>query len=273
MRQAHDAELIDLSKNPSGRYEVRVRDVTREPAPAVPVSSPEPEQELDADEPPQPESSAPPPPYSTPGSTTPAGIPSRSARFRRGSRGPRPASPGVPKVGVVEVDPTFRPRIEMIPVKPPVAGSGAPPQQSHPSFEGPNRSGHGGGEERPPRGRGGRGRGGRGRDGGGARERGERDHGSGGDREGGHAHRGGRGRGGRGRQPRNGESHGGFNQRDRESHREVRSELPASTSRGPESAALPTAPAPASSPRPAPAPEPEGESFWSRVKRGLIGGE
>ncbi|HTR22081.1 MAG TPA: NYN domain-containing protein [Gemmatimonadales bacterium] len=280
LRQAHDAELIDLSKNQAGRYEVRVRDVApAEPAPAVPVHTPEPEPEHDQDEPPQPQSSAPPPPYST--GSAPAGIPARGARFRRGSRGPRPASPGVPKVGVVEVDPTFRPRIETILAKPPVSGPpGAPPQTSRSSLDSPSRPG--GTDERPSRNRGGRGRGGRGH------ERGERDHGQGGgtsgaggggDREGGHARRGGRGRGGRGRQPRNGESHGGFSHREREPQRggEARPEMPSSSrinpGVAPAASPVPPAPAPAPAPRPAPAVEPDGESFWSRVKRGLIGGE
>ena len=274
LRQAHDAELIDLSKNQSGRYEVRVRDTATEPpapppAEAEPVRAPEHEPELDADEPPQPESSAPPRPYSTPGTSTPAGIPSRSARFRRGSRGPRPAAPGVPKVGVVEVDPTFRSRIEMIPAKPPVSsGSGGPAHPSHSSFEGGGGgsgrgSGGGGGggrgsDDRPRRGRGGRGRGGRAGNG---RERGEHSGGSGGDREG-HSRRGGRGgRGGGG---------GGGGGREQQHHREA---PPSSPTYAPHSEAAPASPPPAPAPRPAPAPEPDGESFWSRVKRGLIGGE
>src|SRR2546430_17444145 len=67
---------------------------------------------------PMPTSSAPPPPYSTPSSSAP-GIPMRSPRFRRGSRGGghRPgAGGGIPeilKIGVVEVDPNFRPRGDM----------------------------------------------------------------------------------------------------------------------------------------------------------------
>src|SRR5437879_1432719 len=109
LRKAHDREIVDLSKEEDGGYRVKLRGESM-PAPAsdpaalapppalVPVSEEE-------DEPPQPESSAPPPPYSsgTPGAG-PA-IPSRSARFRRGSKGPRIASPspGVPKIGVVEV--------------------------------------------------------------------------------------------------------------------------------------------------------------------------
>src|SRR5439155_949289 len=47
-----------------------------------------------------------------------AGIPARSARFRRGSRGLRVPPPEVQKIGVVEVDPNFKPRIELIPARP-----------------------------------------------------------------------------------------------------------------------------------------------------------
>jgi len=46
-------------------------------------------------------------------SSKPGGIPMRSARFRRGSRGgarPGASAPEIPKIGVVEVDPNFRPR-------------------------------------------------------------------------------------------------------------------------------------------------------------------
>jgi len=77
-------------------------------APRPVLSAPTPEVE-DEDDIPMPTSSAPPPPYST--SSTQGGIPMRSARFRRGSRGGarRPGAGGVPeipKIGVVEVDPT-----------------------------------------------------------------------------------------------------------------------------------------------------------------------
>ncbi|HXO85501.1 MAG TPA: NYN domain-containing protein, partial [Gemmatimonadales bacterium] len=68
---------------------------------------------------PMPASSAPPPPYSTPGST-PGGVPMRSARFRRGSRGGgarRGSAPEIPRIGVVEVDPNFRPRGDVLPPK------------------------------------------------------------------------------------------------------------------------------------------------------------
>src|SRR6059058_2947034 len=103
LRQAHDRELIDLAKEDDGAYTVKVRDAA-----------------TDADEaldPPMPESSA--PPSMRPGASPAGGIPSRSARFRRGSRGPRVSPPDIPKIGVVEVDPNFKPRIELLPPKHP----------------------------------------------------------------------------------------------------------------------------------------------------------
>jgi len=189
---------------------------------------------------PMPTSSAPPPPYSTPSPSGP-GIPMRSPRFRRGSRGGAPrggaATPDIPRIGVVEVDPNFRPRGDVLPPKAP-----APP--AGPSDSGPERG------ERGPRG-GGRGaRGGGGRDRGRGEERGER-----GER-GGRGRRG--GRGGRGRGPRRFESEGN----------DVHDARPASP---------PASAAPSEPPTPPPAvnrateSEP-GESFWSKVKRGLTGG-
>src|SRR6266700_3303137 len=93
-----------------------------QPAPQE-VEAPKPDVE-EEDDIPMPTSSAPPPPYSKPGST--GGVPMRSARFRRGSRGgARPgggAPPEIPKLGVVEVDPNFRPR-----------GDGLPPRPSSPA--------------------------------------------------------------------------------------------------------------------------------------------
>src|SRR3989475_2314619 len=120
------------------------------------------------------------PPALRPASATPSrgGVPSRSARFRRGSRGPRVAPPEIPKIGVVEVDPNFKPRIELIPARPLAnepAGTEAPPKA--PIEE--NR------RERGGRGRGGRGRRGGGGGGGGPRgddatSRGDRERGGGG---------------------------------------------------------------------------------------------
>ncbi len=254
LRQAQDAELIDLTRDEEGAYAVRVRqeDAVAEPAPP-PAREPaarsnEPEEE----EPPMPTSSAPPPPYShvpTPGGV----VPVRSARFRRGSRGPRPAAPGVPKVGVVEVDPNFRSRVESI-----------PPRQSPPTVSESPVQGGGRNDERPRRDRGergGRGRGGRGGSGGRAREGGEaRESHEGRDARGGadpsdrppRGRRGGRGRGGRGRGERNGEERG-----------EPMVARPA---------APPLAPTPTHTPS-SPAHKEEGDSFWTKVKRGLIGGE
>ncbi|MGH7538478.1 MAG: NYN domain-containing protein, partial [Gemmatimonadales bacterium] len=115
LRQAHDAELIDLSRDEEGAYAVRLRHESEEgkaPPPIGPVRRAA-EEEEEA-EPPMPASSAPPRPYSQPAAPV-GGVPVRSARFRRGSRGPRPAAPDVPRVGVVEVDPTFRSRVELMP--------------------------------------------------------------------------------------------------------------------------------------------------------------
>src|SRR5213078_837180 len=124
LRQAHDRELIDLAKEDDGAYTVKLRDAT----PASEPSQVEPAAVTDADEaldPPMPESSA--PPSMRPAYLPAVGIPSRSARFRRGSRGPRVAPPEIPKIGVVEMDPNFKPRIELLPPKPePVVDNSAP---------------------------------------------------------------------------------------------------------------------------------------------------
>src|SRR3989475_3165220 len=150
LRQAHDRELIDLAKEDDGAYTVKLRDATPSaaPPPAEPAAVTDADEALD---PPMPESSA--PPSMRPVNAPVAGIPSRSARFRRGSRGPRVAPPEIPKIGVVEMDPNFKPRIELLPPKPePVVGDSAP------------TGAPAGDDER--RERGGRGRGGRGRRGG-----------------------------------------------------------------------------------------------------------
>src|SRR5215510_4185841 len=220
LRQAHDAELIDLSRDDEGAYEVRVRQ--EDAAEAAPTPAPEPVRETRAAheeeeeyEPPQPASSAPPPPYSQQSAES-RGMPMRSARFRRGTRptaGSRAAAgrrkpaaaPDVPRVGVVEVDPNFRSRVERMPPR----GEPAAPAASEPPSTGSGRSD----EDRPRRERGGRGRGGRGRGRGGNREgrkgNGGQGHGgyegregregrSGGEGERSRGRRGGRGRGGRG---------------------------------------------------------------------------
>jgi uncharacterized protein (TIGR00288 family) len=198
----------------------------------------------DEDDIPMPTSSAPPPPYSTPGST--GGIPMRSARFRRGSRGgARPGSggapPEIPKIGVVEVDPNFRPRGDVLPPRP---SSPTPPAGSV--------------EERGERGE----RSGRGR---GARDRGRAENGGGerGER-GGRGRRG--GRGGRGRGPRRFESESSESTNNR--GRPVQSQSPEHS----EPSTLPPTPPPP--PTPTKGAEAEaGESFWSKVKRGLTGSE
>jgi uncharacterized protein (TIGR00288 family) len=249
LRQAHDADLIDLSRDEGGAYSVRVRpeDEARPAAAATPPREPR-EEDVEENEPPMPTSSAPPPPYSQPG-TPLGGVPARGGRFRRGSRGPRPASPGVPRVGVVEVDPTFRPRTEPVPSRP------APPGGSDSSGRGHDD------DERPRRERGGRGRGGRGR-GGRGREGGEGGEGGGGGERSPRGRRGGRGRGGRG------ERNGGLRERGE----------PLASHRPP--VETPVSAPPSQPVRPPQPPQPsnphdkdEGDSFWSRVKRGLIGGE
>src|SRR6266850_510310 len=175
---------------PAAQEEKPVSDEIETPGPVL--SAPTPDME-DEDDIPMPTSSAPPPPYST--SSTQGGIPMRSARFRRGSRGGarRPGAGGVPEIptiGVVEVDPNFRPRGDVVAPKPP-AGQSSPTVPSS-----------GSGQERGERGERGGGRGGRGgRDRGPRAENGER--GERGER-GGRGRRG--GRGGRGRGPRRFES-------------------------------------------------------------------
>ncbi len=220
---------------------------TELPRPVFSTPAPDVEEEDDM---PMPTSSAPPPPYSTP--STPGGIPLRSARFRRGSRGGarRPGTggsvPEIPKIGVVEVDPNFRPRGDVLPPRQPI---GQPSPTAPASGSGPERGERGG--------RGG-GRGGRG-----ARDRGPRGE-NGGERErGGRGRRG--GRGGRGRGPRRFESEqtDTTNNDARPVHTQTseRVETPTFT------------PPPPPLPAPAKLTESEpGESFWSRVKRGLTGG-
>jgi uncharacterized protein (TIGR00288 family) len=265
LRQAHDAELIDLSRDEGGSYSVRVRpeDEARPPV----ASTPPKEEEAEENEPPMPTSSAPPPPYSQPG-TPLGGVPARGGRFRRGSRGPRPASPVVPRVGVVEVDPNFRPRTEPVSSRPaPQGGSDAPGSgRGHDDEDRPRR-------ERGGRGRGGRGRGGRGREGGEGGEGGGGGGSGGGSGGGGErsprGRRGGRGRGGRGRSDeRGGERNGGV----RERGEPIAGHRPPAVA--PESAppSQPSRPPQPSQPS-APLHKDEGDSFWSRVKRGLIGGE
>lgn len=223
------------------------------PRPVVSAPTPDTEEEDDI---PMPTSSAPPPPYSTP-STTPGGIPMRGARFRRGSRGggrrPGPGGgvPEIPKIGVVEVDPNFRPRGEVLP--------SAPRTPVTPST--PNGPSAGSGQERGERGGRSGGRGGRG-----GRERGRGENGERGER-GGRGRRGGRGGRGRGGGPRRFES-----ESSEITNNSVRplSEQPPPPEPAERPAASPPSPPPATPA--APAGSDAGESFWSKVKRGLTGG-
>ena len=224
------------------------------PEPPAATVKPTPDLAEEEDDIPMPASSAPPPPYSTPGSQP--GFPARSARFRRGSRGGAPrgkaGTPDIPRIGVVEVDPNFRPRGDTLSPR----QSAGQESSSNPTGPTQERGERGPRSERGERGeRGehsGRGRGGRGRGRGGENgERGER---------GGRGRRG--GRGGRGRGPRRFEVEPGGGE-------------PASPSSNRMSESTPTHSEP---PPPPPAPQPPadsadaGESFWSRVKRGLTGG-
>ncbi len=265
LRQAHDRELIDLAKEDDGAYSVKLRDAT--PAPPPPPVSPA--AVTDADEaldPPMPDSSAPP---SARPSPPVGGIPARSARFRRGSRGPRVTPPEIPKIGVVEVDPNFKPRIELLPPTMP-----APPPSPSLPLGAPIAPDEDRGDRREERGRGGRGRGGerpRGRQGGDAGARGEREPSDRSERDerGGRSRRGGRGRGGRGRGRSGGGGGGGGGAgggADRVERRDAEESRP--TAREHTSPSPPIA-----APQP-PADEPDAgnESFWSKVKRGLTGG-
>ncbi|HEU5259822.1 MAG TPA: NYN domain-containing protein [Gemmatimonadales bacterium] len=265
LRQAHDAEIIDLSKEEDGAYAVKLRDERSAAAalePAEPVAAGDFD---DANDPPMPASSAPPSmrPEAPPTRGGVGGVPSRSARFRRGSRGPRVAPPEIPKIGVVEVDPNFKPRIELIPVRP-VAPE---PMGTESHLPAPAPA-----EDDRREQSGGRGRGGRGRRGGsgrsqsaesaGERELGERE-------RSGRGRRGGRGggRGGRGRSGGEG----------RTADERTGAQAPAPPPPPPPPPSAPLGPATArESERPAPEPAGEGEgggeSFWSKVKRGLTGG-
>jgi uncharacterized LabA/DUF88 family protein len=272
LRQAHDAEIIDLSKEEDGGYQVRLRG------------------ESGAND----ES-----PATAPAGETSGGA-ARSTRFRRGSRGSRPTpAPESGGTAMAEQEPrplspeeaaasyeaagtdaevplppgvTSRPDLEGTP---PMhdgrsirgrrgRGRGLPrPSGAEPSGEGrgpetgprTDRPFQGAREDRPHRGTG------QGRRG--DPQRGERDRN--GDAEGPRRRRrGGRGRGGR-------ESHDGFEGRGSRDARESRGRPPAErggsrSTPAPEAASSPPAPPPRQ-----PAPASEGESFWTRVKRGLIG--
>jgi uncharacterized protein (TIGR00288 family) len=205
----------------------------------APASTPDLEEEDDI---PMPASSAPPPPYSQQQNKPGGGPPRSGGRFRRGSRGgnrPGQPVPEIPRIGVVEVDPNFRPRVE------PTSNAPTPPTVGGQS-ERPERGERERGERGERAGRGGRGRGrGRGSENGDRGDRGER----------GRGRRGGRGRG-RGPRRFEVESNEPVTQAANEAPEPVRSEP-----------SEPPAP-----PQPPTAEPADGESFWSKVKRGLTGG-
>jgi uncharacterized protein (TIGR00288 family) len=258
LRQAHDAEIIDLSKEPDGAYEVRLR-AGPEAGPAGAAAEVRAGAAEETGGEPEPVASAAPGAAGQPAAAA-GGIPSRSARFRRGSRGPRVPPPAIPKVGVVEVDPNFKPRFELIPPRPAAEPVPSAPQPGPVREEEPEERAERG---RGARGRGGRGsrgtRGGRGRRGGGGEERGSPAADVGPGAEGGERsrrRRGGRGRGGR-----------------------TRTGLGAVSEVGAPPAPPSAQPAPTPRAAAAEAPEEQGEggessseSFWTKVKRGLIGG-
>jgi uncharacterized protein (TIGR00288 family) len=232
LRQAHDAGVIELSKDENGADLVRLR--AERPSETPPS--------IDASTEPEAESAA---------SAVAGAVPARSGRFRRGSRGARLTPPEAPKVGVVEVDPNFKPRMELLPTRP-EPPTPAPTNTSASTSASRSEEERGGRSDRPRRGRGRRG--GSGRRGQTTREGGERE---------GERRPSGRGRGG---QARSEQTRGGFDE-ERES----------GTARAPVADAAPPAPAPSPAVAPVPkaapaAPESEGDSFWTRVRRGLTGG-
>ncbi len=257
LRKAHDAEIIDLSKEDDGAYAVKLREE------AVRRTQRLPERQADRQPEAMPEpvvdAAARPVPEGQPAGGAAPLVPARSARFRRGSRGgaPRAGAPEVPKIGVVEVDPNYTPppRQEFVPARPvadPISRPAPSAPVAPPQGERPERDDRSEGRDSRGRRRGGRGGRGRRADGG-DRERADRPPRS--DR----GPREERSEGERGRSRRGG---GGGRGRDR----------------GTSDDAPRGEPGPAPEPKAAPASKPpaatesEGEGFWSRVKRGLTGG-
>ncbi|HUL02566.1 MAG TPA: NYN domain-containing protein [Gemmatimonadales bacterium] len=275
LRQAHDAEIIDLSKVDDGAYAVKLR----ESAAAPEVEAGPPAESVPMDDT---VGAAPASPATGPGAT-PAGVPSRSARFRRGSRGGRVPPPEIPRIGVVEVDPNFKPRVDLTPAKRPSAEpgmAGTPTPGMGEAARG--AGGFGAGrvddarsgerEDRGARGgRGGRGGGGRGGRGSAGREgQPPRSH-EGAEREGGGRSRGRRGGRGRGGRRRNGEP-GSERPAERTELGDASQRTRAPFTPVPTPAPTPAPTRLAAPPAAAPADESDGESFWTKVKRGLTGG-
>src|SRR5437870_1171603 len=116
LQQAQDAEIIHLSLEGDGAYAVKLR----EEAPGGPAPEPVGAPDLDeANGPPMPAASAP----RSMRPVQPAGgggLPARGAWRRRGSRGGhRAAPPEIQQIGVVEMDPNFKPRVELVPTRTP----------------------------------------------------------------------------------------------------------------------------------------------------------
>ena len=264
LQQAHDAEIIDLSKTEDGAYFMKLHlggsseSAASQPREAAPAEEAAPTAQVSSE--------------AVPAASPATGIPARSARFRRGSKGPRVVPPDIAKIGVVEVDPNFKPRIELVPpsrpaVEPPslapVTGSIMPRGRVEEDSREPRRGGRtastpsssGGDRSRP--------RGGSGRGPASGREPGEREPG-----ERGRGRRGGRGRGGQ--RSGNSSSSSSSSTSSRSNSRSEPSTFERSEPREvPVVRAVPAASAPPSAP---PQEQDSGESFWTKVKRGLTGG-
>ncbi|HUK20476.1 MAG TPA: NYN domain-containing protein [Gemmatimonadales bacterium] len=266
LREAQDANVIDVSQESGGAY-VKLHESAETPSHEATHSAAH--------------ASASAVPSSSSGEASrAASAPSRSARFRRGSRGPRVAAPDIPRIGIVEMDPNFRPRAEPAPTPPPaepIAAEADAPAHEERHDERPSRGRGGRGGQRNEHGEG-RGTGSRERNGG---DRGERN--GGGEAGPRRSRRGGRGRGGRSRRPEGSER---FEARDPQRHESHATHVTPATpaavspahepgervdneSRRPEHSQRPPSPSPSEA---AQDDGGTGESFWSRVKRGLTGG-
>ncbi len=224
LRQAHDAEIIDLSKQEDGGYQVRLRPDTA-PREATPRGA-------------------------TPSTEGAAGPAARSTRFRRGSRGGRPAARAEEPAAAVPAEDAV-----------PRAGGGP---AATPEPEAP-RSGAGQpGPTRSVRGRSGS----RGRRGPPAAAVQEDDRPARSERQRTDAPH----RGAESNRARDAEGEGRRRRRRGGRGRGGRGPAEAGLDRDADAGAeAPPISQPAQRERPAPETDADGESFWSRVKRGLIG--